>query len=352
MKKQLSSFRKTFVYAVITLISLSLVGCSLAKTPAPSSSSTAGTSQSSEKKPVKIRAIFGQGMTGIGNQFGIAHDFYKKAGIELESVQSTDPAATLAAFVAGKVDIAEGDPGTFAPAAANGVPFKIVGNMWRSTGAYWIIANPSIKSWADLKGKPVGTGMASGGMRVTTMEVLSKNGVDPKDVKLIANGVYQTAYSSLVSGQVVATIIHQPFATIAEKEGTGHVLGKTWDYVTDYDTGAIVASDDIIKNRPDDLQRALEVYYQANEYARTQDSEFYPWAAKYLNISEELTKEAITSEKNLWTNDPIVDANRLTSTEKLLVKYGYLDKVLAINEVVNNTFAVKAAQNLKLGKYR
>jgi len=346
MKKSKIFMKPTLALLSIALLAGSFAGCaktSSAVSASPNAASELGTA------PITVNVVFAKGMTGIGNQFGIAKEFYAKAGITLNQIVTTD---TVAAFASGQIDIADGDPGTFVPASANGVPFKIVANMWRSTGAYWIIANNKIKSFADLKGKTVGTATASGGMRVTAMEVLSKNGLDPKkDVSLVANGLYQAAYATLISGQVDATIIHQPFATLAEKEGTGHVLAKTWEFVTDYDTGAIVASDNLIKNRPNDLQRVLNVYFQANEYARSHDDEFYPWAATYLSQSLDVVKTAIASEKILWTDDPIVDSARLTSTEKLLLKYDFIRSIVPVTDVVNNKFADATAKALKLGKY-
>lgn len=325
-------------------------GASKGSSATPAGTSAQNSADTAQKPRIKIRAGFSKGMTGIGNQFGIEKGFYDRAGIDLELIEVNDK---VAAFAAGQIDVADGDPGTYTPAAANGVPLKIVGNMWRSTGAYWIIARDDIKSWQDLKGKTVGAATASGGMRVTAAEVLARNGIDPaKDIELVANGTNQTAYATLVSGQVAATIIHNPFATLAEKEGKGHVLGKTWKYVTDYHTGVLVASTDIIKKRPDDLQRVLDVYYEANEYARTHDDEFYPWAGKYLNISTEVAKESIESEKELWLDDPIVDVNRLKVTQELLVKYDFLREVVKTDNVVDNRFAEVSAQRLKLGKYK
>lgn len=352
MKKESLIKRLGSLILASLLVLLTFSACAKAPeaTPTPAATKPASSeSTGTDKKIITVNVVFTKGMTGIGNQFGIEKGFYERAGIKLNQITTTN---TVAAFSSGEVDIADGDPGTFVPASANGVPFKIVANMWRSTGAYWIIAKNDIKSFADLKGKKVGTAMASGGMRITTMEVLAKNGLDPeKDVSLIANGTNQQAYATLVSGQVDATIIHQPFATLAESEGTGHVLAKTWEYVTDYDTGAIVASDNLIKNRPEDLQRVLDVYFEANEYARTHPDEFYSWAAGYLSQSVEVVKAACEAEKVLWLDDPIVDPSRLTATQKLLVKYNFLPQVLPVDNVVNNTFAEATAKKLKLGKY-
>lgn len=369
MKKQIFKSKRLVAMILTGALALSLAACSSSSAGAQSTQSTdkavpAQTASISANalpspadapwkgrtnKQVTVHAGFAKGMTGIANQFAIANGWYKEAGIDLSVLDIPNP---VSAFGAGEVDIADGDPGTYIPAIVNNVPLKIVSNMWRNKGAYWIIAKPGIKSWADLKGKKVGAAQATGGMKLTLMEVLSKNGIDPnKDVELVANGFYQTAYATLASGEVDATIIHQPYATLAEKDGIGHVLAKTWEYMPDYHTGVLVASDKLIKEQPDVVERILEVYFYANNYAKTHLNEFLPWAAKYLNIDEETAKKAIESEIVLWENDPIVDTKRLQVTEDLLTKYGMQRESLKVDGVVNNLFSEKIAKELKLGKY-
>jgi NitT/TauT family transport system substrate-binding protein len=305
--------------------------------------------QGHEHTPVKIRAGFAKGMTGIANQFAISKGWYKDAGFDLELIDIPNP---VGAFGAGEVDIADGDPGTYLPSIVNGLDIKIISNLWRSRGAYWIIANPDIKTFEDLKGKKVGTGVPAGGIVLTLMEVLSKNGIDPKkDVELISNGTYQAGYGTFASGEVDATIIHQPYATLAEKEGKGHVLAKTWEYMPEYHTGVIVASQKLIDEQPEVVERLLEVYFYANEYAKTHFDEFLPWAANYFKLDQAIVEEAINAEIVLWENNPIVDVSRLQVTEDMLTKYGMHRDHIKVDGTVNNTFAEKVAKTLKLGIY-
>lgn len=365
MKKRKISIKILSVLMTMTL-GLSLAACSTPNGQAPTegaateqktNTSNADLIASPENAPwkgrengeVTVRAGFSKGMTGIANQFAIQNGWYEEAGINLELIDIPNP---VAAFGAGEVDIADGDPGTYIPAIVNNVPMKIVSNMWRNRGAYWIVAKPEIKTIADLKGKKIGAAQATGGMKLTLMEVLSQNGIDPnKDVELVANGFYQTAYATLTSGEVDATIIHQPYATLAEKDGIGHPIAKTWEYLPDYHTGVLVATDKMINEQPEVVERVLEIYFYANEYAKTHMDEFIPWAAKYLNVDEDIARKSIESEMELWENDPIVDTKRLQVTEDLLTKYGMQRESYDVTGVVDNTFAEKIAQQLKLGDY-
>lgn len=366
MKKQFKQHNRLLAIFLAFALTLPLSACGGAPSVSGGSSSAAaaGSQDTDDRVPVPedapwknrdhesitVNSGFALGMTGIANQFAIKNGWYEDAGIVLNQVDIDNP---VSAFGSGDIDIADGDPGTYVPAIVNKVPMKIISNMWRNRGAFWIIGNNDIKSWEDLKGKKVGTAAATGGMKLTLMETLSKNGVDPeKDVELVANGVRQEAYATLTSGEVDATVIHQPFATLAEKEGTGHVLAKTWEFIPDYTTGVLVASNRLIEEQPEAIERILEVYYYANEYCKNNFDVFIPWAAEYLNLDEATTKETIESEIVLWENDPIVDIARLQVTEDLLYKYGMQKESFDVGEdVVDNRFAEKAAQDLGLGKY-
>ena len=198
-----------------------------------------------------IRSCFATGMTGAVNRFAIEKGLYKELGIEFENVEaSADTNSTVMSLITrGEIDVADGDPSSYIPGIYNGVPAKLVGNMWRYSGCYWLVANNDIQDFSDLEGKKVGTAGASGGMRLSVLKMLEKNGVSTDNVDLIANGVYQTAYASLTSGEVDATIIHNPYAALAEADGTGHILGRAWDYIPDYYTGTIIASSQFCKQQ-------------------------------------------------------------------------------------------------------
>jgi NitT/TauT family transport system substrate-binding protein len=298
----------------------------------------------------KIRASWYKGMTGIGNQFALYKGFYQDAGFDLDLINITNP---VDVFAAGEVDVADGDPSTYIPAIVNGVPIKIISSMWRNRGAYWFIVRPEITTWADLKGKKIGTGGAVGGMRLTIREVLRLNGIDPDtDVELVAAGLYQTAYAAFVSRAVDATVIHNPYAVVAETEGTGRAMARTWDYLPDYHTGVLVATQKLIDEQPEVVERLLQVYFYGNEYAKNHPEEFFPWAAEYLNLDPAVAKAAIEADSELWEDDPIVDINRLQVTQNLLTQHKMQRESFPVGNVVDNRFAEQVAKTLKLGKYK
>lgn len=301
-------------------------------------------------EPIVLRAAFAQGMTGAVNNFAIEKGFYKELGIEFELIQNnTGNAGVLSLITRGEIDVADGDPSSYIPGIYNGVPAKLVGNMWRYSGCYWLIVNNDIKDFENLKGKTIGTQGPAGGMRLSVLKMLEKNNIKPEEVTMVANGAYQDAYATLQSGEVDATIIHNPYAILAEEEGIGHILGRAWDYIPDYYTGTIIASNDIIENNPEKLQRFVTAYYQVHEKVKHEYfDEFIAWAAEKMSTSVDTMRKAVESEIDVWRDYPVIPEDRLVTTFQYLKEYGWVEEGVDFKDTYTNKFALVAAETLGL----
>lgn len=320
---------------------------SAAQTEAAESSGDTQEADEAAAEPITIRTCFTTGMTGAVNNFAIEKGLYRELGIEFDNVQAEDNQGRLSLISRGDIDLADGDPSSYIPGINNGVPAKLVGNMWRYSGCYWLVANNDIQSFEDLKGKTVGTSGASGGMKLSVLKMLEENGISEDEVTLVANGTYQKAYATLVSGEVDATIIHNPYASLAAAEGIGHPIGRAWDYIPDYYTGTIIASNDFIENHPDELQRFITAYYKVHEQVKNEYfDEFITWAAEYMSTSEEVMREAVESEIDVWLDYPVIPEDRLETTFQYLKEYGWVEEGVTLEGTYTNEFAQKAADEL------
>ncbi len=341
--------KKKLLATLLTLtLSLGLLaGCG--STEAASDSQSTDIQAESDDDTIVINTCLATGMTGAVNNFAIEKGLYKELGIEFNNVEWSSNDEVLSLITRGEIDFADGDPSAYIPGISNGVPAKLVGNMWRYSGCYWLIAKDGIDSIADLKGKTVGTAAAAGGMKLSVLKMLESEGIGEDDVELVANGVYQGAYATFTSGEVDATIIHNPYAALAEAEGTGHILGRAWDYIPDYYTGTLIASDRIINEEPEKLQRVITAYYKVHEEVKNEYfDEFIAWAAEKMNTDEEVMRKAVESEIDVWTDYPVIPVDRVNNTIDILHQYGWLDENVTAEGTYDNTFAEKAAEELGL----
>lgn len=341
--------KKKLLATLLTLtLSLGLLaGCG--STEAASDSRSTDTQAESDDDTIVINTCLATGMTGAVNNFAIEKGLYKELGIEFNNVEWSSNDEVLSLLTRGEIDFADGDPSAYIPGISNGVPAKLVGNMWRYSGCYWLIAKDGIDSIADLKGKTVGTAAAAGGMKLSVLKMLESEGIGEDDVELVANGIYQGAYATFTSGEVDATIIHNPYAALAEAEGTGHILGRAWDYIPDYYTGTLIASDRMINEEPEKLQRVITAYYKVHEEVKNEYfDEFIAWAAEKMNTDEEVMRKAVESEIDVWTDYPVIPVDRVNNTIDILHQYGWLDENVTAEGTYDNTFAEKAAEELGL----
>ena len=341
--------KKKLLATLLTLtLSLGLLaGCG--STEAASDSQSTDTQAESDDDTIVINTCLATGMTGAVNNFAIEKGLYKELGIEFNNVEWSSNDEVLSLITRGEIDFADGDPSAYIPGISNGVPAKLVGNMWRYSGCYWLIAKDGIDSIADLKGKTVGTAAAAGGMKLSVLKMLESEGIGEDDVELVANGIYQGAYATFTSGEVDATIIHNPYAALAEAEGSGHILGRAWDYIPDYYTGTLIASDRIINEEPEKLQRVITAYYKVHEEVKNEYfDEFIAWAAEKMNTDEEVMRKAVESEIDVWTDYPVIPVDRVNNTIDILHQYGWLDENVTAEGTYDNTFAEKAAEELGL----
>ncbi|HWR28451.1 MAG TPA: ABC transporter substrate-binding protein [Negativicutes bacterium] len=290
-------------------------------------------------KIVKVRYSSFGGLNGLVAKFGKEKGFFNEDGLDVEFVEIDNP---IAGLTSGDVDIADTATTNAIIGAGRGAPIKIVASMFRTKGPFYLIAQPDIKSVEDLKGKKIGVSTFGNGMDVYTRIILKKHGLDPnKDVTLIANGSYQKALASLETKQVDATIIHEPFVSFGEASGKAKLLVRGWDYLPNFHTGVLTASDKIIKEQPEAVAKVLKAYFKSQEYAKSHLDEYLDYAAKKTNLDKEVLKKAFAREIVLWENNPNVDIATLNDTQQIQLELGFQDKIYDVGKMVDLRFIPK-----------
>ncbi|HWQ73992.1 MAG TPA: ABC transporter substrate-binding protein [Syntrophomonas sp.] len=225
-------------------------------------------------------------------------------------------------------------------AIANGAPIKIVGSMTRTKSAFYLIANPSIQSIADLKGKNIGIFMSGTGFELVVREILKQNGLDPdKDVTLVANGnAWANVSASLDAKQVDASIAVEPLVSLGEKSGKYKILAASKDYVPSFQTGVEVASDKFIAEHPELLRQLLKLYYENNQYAKDNPDGYTDFVADKLRLDRDVVAAALTRETPIWDNTPALNLQYLNDTQDLQIANGFQKEKYDLSKFVDDRF--------------
>src|SRR5258707_580838 len=129
----------------------------------------------------------------------------KTYNIEWTQFQGTAPMTQ--ALAAGALDCATQAPLSLANGVVGGglKAYIVAQHVFEKPGGfsvYWAVKDDSpIKTIADLKGKTVGISVIGGGTQGPFNMLLKKNGVDPKDIKLVEVG-FAVSEDALRQGRV------------------------------------------------------------------------------------------------------------------------------------------------------
>ncbi len=189
--------------------------------------------------------------------------YFKSEGLSVEIINMRgEIAAKIAA--AGDIDFfTQGLSGL--TAAVRGLPLKILMVVERKP-AWDFVAQPNIKTFAQLRGGTIGILSFEGTVAQATRELLRRNHLDPgKDVQLMVMGGNDLRFLSLKGKAIQATLLDAANSYRARREGF-HVLAAAGDYVTNYFNSALVAPQEAIRQSPEKIRRFMTAAVKGYRY--------------------------------------------------------------------------------------
>jgi ABC-type nitrate/sulfonate/bicarbonate transport system substrate-binding protein len=177
--------------------------------------------------------------------------YMKEEGLNVELLSIRGEIA-IRTTLAGDVDFFT-NAGSALAAAVRGVPVKLV-TVFQDKPGWDLIAQPDIKSVAQLRGKNIAVMSPEGSLAVVAREILRKNGLDPaKDVNLVVMGGDEVRFPALQTRAVQATLFNTAMSIRAQKEGFSK-LANASEYANLIE-GGLATSHDKIKQGPDKIFR-------------------------------------------------------------------------------------------------
>lgn len=223
-----------------------------------------------------------------------AKGFFKDEGLENETVVISGP-LSIAALLSGDVDYS-GAGGSGMRAALKGAPLK--GIYFQSEKVtFYLVADPSIKTAADLKGKKVAIGSAGDTQdRMITM-FAERGGVTSKEIMRIAVGAdTSTRILTIKSGNAQATTVDPGGLVFAQKEGLVS-LGFLGDLFPMPFQG-FVATEKKIRDNTAQIKRWLKGAMRGLMFVRDRPEEAVDLGRKKLQLGRATRAMVLEGTKN------------------------------------------------------
>ncbi len=217
----------------------------------------------------------------------VAHEagLFAKEGLDDQIIFIPSATQLAQVTVAGDVDIASLGGGPMMAAVLSGADLKVIGNNVNKM-IFSIHTKPEVKTIEELRGKRIGVTRFGSSSDVSARYALRKYNLDPvKDVILLQLGSMSSIFGALRSGAIEGALVSPPTQFLSEKLGFKELVSITdMDYA--YPNPAMAVPGELIRKKPDLIDRFMRAYVRAMHRART-DREFTVKSlAKYTTVTD------------------------------------------------------------------
>jgi NitT/TauT family transport system substrate-binding protein len=274
----------------------------------------------------------------IGDKRG----FFQEEGLQGEFIR-INPAIAFQALVGGEIDYYT-VLGPGAAAAIRGVPVKIVA-AYVPVAPTALLARPEIKSVPELRGKTIGVNAYGGALEGMARLMLRHFSIDPdKEIKFLATGPIDSRFGAMKQGLTHATLGSPPIDFLGKKLGFV-VLARAHE-LFNFPVSGLIASAKKIKERPDDIRRAIKASIKANRYIRQNRDGTLPVMAEWLKIDNEMAAATYDSSVKTFSEDLNLPDGGLRLLIDEAKRVGKVSREVSLSEVADLSILKEAQREL------
>jgi len=270
--------------------------------------------------------------------------YMKEEGLALELLSIRGEIA-IRTTLAGEVDFFT-NAGSALAAAVRGVPVKLV-TVFQDKPGWDLIAQPDIKSIAQLRGKNIAIMSPEGSLAVVAREILRKNGLDPaKDVNLVVMGGDEIRFPALQTKSIQATLFSAAMSIRAQKEGFTK-LANAGEYANLVE-GGLATSSDKIKQNPDKIFRFVRAALKGVSYFVGKREPALKYMMDALRLKDrELATLIYDIQAKLVLRDGFSDDKVLQGMIDDMKRTTKVQRDIKVGDIFDLSFVKKANEELK-----
>jgi ABC-type nitrate/sulfonate/bicarbonate transport system substrate-binding protein len=260
----------------------------------------------------------------VGND---AH-IWDKVNLKLDISSFKGDAQLQDAMTAGQIDFGLGG-GPAMGYRSKGVPAIAVASMYGppTDMAIVVAENGPIKSLADLKGKKLGVTTSGSLTDWLVHELARRQGWGSDGIESVAMGSTAARVAALEAGQIAGSVQDIGVGYELQAQGKGKVLQTFGNFVQKFETHVIFATDNMVNNHPDIVQRFLKGWFMTVAYMRTHKAETVRSIAPVLGESEAIVGQLYDNDMPAMSSNGTWDPAAVEAVAKSLQALGIMDSV-------------------------
>jgi len=275
--------------------------------------------------------------------------YMKEEGLNVELLSIRGEIA-IRTTLAGDVDFFT-NAGSALAAAVRGVPVKLV-TVFQDKPGWDLIAQPDIKSIAQLRGKNIAIMSPEGSLAVVAREILKKNGLDPvKDVNLVVMGGDAVRFPALQTKAIHATLFNTGMSIRAQKEGFSK-LGNASEYANLIE-GGLATSSDKIKQNPEKIFRLVRGAIKGMSYFVGKREPALNYMMDALRLKDrELATSIYDIQTKLVLREGFSDDKALQGIIDDMKRTTKVQRDIKVSDIFDLSFVKKANEELKTSGWK
>lgn len=281
--------------------------------------------------------------------------FFEEQGLEVVLSDGQGADKVMTAVLSGQVDIGFAGPEASIYVYNEGREDHAVvfAQLTKRDGSFLVGRTPEPDfKWENLEGKFIIGGRKGGVPEMTLEYVLKKHGLIPnKDLTVDTSIQFAAMAGAFIGGEGDYVTLFEPTATMLEKEGKGYVLASVGMDSGEIPYTAYFAKKSTIEKNRDIIQRFTNAIYKGQQWVDQHTPKEIAEAIKPSFPDTDLeTLEAVArryKEIDAWSKDPVMTEESLNLLQDVMQEAGELKNRVPHDKIVDNTFAMKAMEEMK-----
>lgn len=260
----------------------------------------------------------------------------------LDATQFPSSSKRAQAFEADAIDLASGSANGVIFAAAEGVTAKIIASISRESSrafstSYYVKADSSIKSVADLKGKIVGINGFSTSGHLWVKAALEKSGLNDNDVTIVPVP-FPAMEQSLASGKIDIGEFPQPFAALLEHHmKVRKIFNAKYGVPFDEELIVLIGKDAFLKAHASAIRALLSDLKDTTKFYLD-----HPRQARQMLIDAKMVRVSpdVYLDMQDYYRDPTLrpDVEDLEKMQAFQMKAGFQKKAVDVKTLVDASY--------------
>lgn len=283
----------------------------------------------------------------------VAQGFFEEQGLEVDIQTTAGGDKTMAALLAGSVDIALVGAETSIYVYQQGAEDPVINfaQLTQTDGTFLFARNTEGSfDWEQLRDSTF-LGQRKGGMPQMAGEfALNKHGIDPQsDLELIQNVDFANIASAFASGTGDYVQLFEPQASIFEQEGRGKVVASFGTESGLLPYTVFMTKQSYLNDNKDIVQKFTNGLHKAQTWVDSHTTEEIAEVISpfFKDIDPAILVSSVNryKEQGSYATDPIIDEEEWNNLLDVMSAAGELKERVDLSAIVDNAYAEEATKS-------